>query len=88
MSVHHDVLDVLTFCDNPECYNRKAACAFLLDEMEYQGLNAADVLARLNAQVWELVPESEVEEFVEEYDNASVVISDRGLCGLALVAVC
>ena len=84
MAYAHDVLDVLDFFKCDDCYNPKAACLFLLDEMEEQGVNATDILLWLNRQYWELIPASELEEYQKEL-GARVITDDIGLCGLVLV---
>lgn len=84
MAYAHDVLDVLDFFDRGECWNPKAGCEFLLDEMEFQGLTPAHVLNQLNYQYWELVPASELDEYIT--DGFTTILVDTGLCGLALVA--
>lgn len=86
MAYAHDVLDVLDFFECEECYNPKAACLFLLEEMEWQGVNAGYVLAQLNCQCWELIPLDNLEDYTA--DGYDVILQDVGLCGMALVAAC
>lgn len=84
MTYAHDVLDVLDFFKCDDCYNPKAACLFLLEEMEEQGMDASDVLTQLNYQRWELIPATSLEEYITEYE-AEIILDDMGLCGMVLV---
>lgn len=84
MAYAHDVLDVLDFFKCDDCYNPKAACLFLLEEMGQQGVDATDILSWLNHQYWELIPVSELEEYQSELD-AKIITDNIGLCGLVLV---
>lgn len=86
MAYAHDVLDVLDFFKCDDCYNPKAACLFLLEEMDYQGITPRYVLDQLNYQCWELIPLDDLEDYTA--DGYDVVLQDVGLCGMALIAAC
>lgn len=79
-------LDVMEFFICEECWNPKAATRFLLEEMGSQGITPMRVLDQLNYQRWELIPLDDLEEYTA--DGYDAVLTDVGLCGMALVFAC
>lgn len=84
METVNNALDIVEYMTREECTNPVAATRFLLSEMEWQGFAPCQIAHYLNQGYWELLPVDEANEMREE--GANLILSDVGLCGLALIA--